>query len=80
MPVLYVLAVPEYQSLVDYAERRPDLMVSTLGDYRKIEADGNLTIPRKATGLGQAVWFGALVGGFEGTIAEFSESQLVIGT
>ena len=80
MPVLYVLAVPEFQPLVDYAERRPDLTVSTLGDYRKIEADGSLSIPRKAAGLGQAVWFGALVSGFEGTIAEFSESQLVIGT
>lgn len=79
MPALYVLSVPEFQPLIDHAETAAELTVSALGDYRKIEGDGQITIPRAATGMGQAVWFGALVGGFEGAIIEFSETQLVIG-
>jgi hypothetical protein len=79
MPALYVLSVPEFQPLIDYAEAAADLTVSAMGDYRKIEGAGTLTIPRAATGMGQAVWFGALVGGFEGDIIAFNETQLVIG-
>ncbi len=79
MPVLFVLDVAEFAPIVDYAEGRAELTVTSLGTYRKIEADGEIAIPRAATGLGQAVWFGALVGGYEGTIVEFSETRLVIG-
>ena len=79
MPALYVLSVPEFQPLIDYTEAAADLTVTALGDYRKIEAAGTLTIPRVATGLGQAVWFGALVGGIEGVILEFNEKRLMIG-
>jgi hypothetical protein len=79
MPALYVLSVPEFQPLIDYAEAAADLTVTHLGDYRKIEAAGEITIRRAATGLGQAVWFGALVGGIEGEILEFNEKRLMIG-
>ena len=78
MAALYVLSVPEFQPLIDYAEAAAELTVSALGDYRKIEAAGAITIPRAATGMGQAVWFGALVGGFEGAIEEFTETRLII--
>ena len=79
MPALYVLSVPEFQPLIDYAEAAAELTVLAQGDYRKIECAGTVTIPRAATGMGQAVWFGALVGGFEGGILEFNENRLMIG-
>ena len=79
MPVLFVPDVPEYAPLVDYAAGQAGLSVSTLGAYREIRGDREISIPRAATGLGQAVWFGALVGGLQGEILEFSETRLVIG-
>ena len=79
MPALFVLDVPEFAPLVVYAEARDGLTVATLGDYRIIRSDGDIAIPRVETGMGQAVWFGALAGGFEGEIVEFSETRLVIG-
>lgn len=79
MPTLFVLDIPEYGPLADFAEGRAELVVTALGNYRKIHAAGEIVISRPATGLGAAVWFGALVGGFEGKILEFNETQLVIG-
>ncbi|MCZ6605256.1 MAG: hypothetical protein O7A03_08945 [Alphaproteobacteria bacterium] len=79
MPALFVLDVPEYAPLVAYAQSQAGLTISSLGGYRKIEANDEIAIPRAATGMGQAVWFGALVGGFEGAILEFSETRLAIG-
>ena len=53
--------------------------VTAIGDYRKIHSAAEIVIQRAATGLGQAVWFGALTGGFEGVILEFNENRLMIG-
>ncbi len=79
MPALFVLDVPEFAALVEYAETQAELTVTHLGEYRKIRGTREIIIPRAATGMGQAVWFGALVGGIEGAIMEFSETRLVIG-
>ncbi len=78
MPALFVLDVPEFAPIVDYAERQAGLRVTRLGDYRKIHGEAEIAIPRASTGMGQAVWFSALVGGFEGAILEFSETRLVV--
>tara|TARA_B100000315_G_C14512537_1_gene557662 strand:+ start:238 stop:477 length:240 start_codon:yes stop_codon:yes gene_type:complete len=79
MPVLYVVDVPEFQPLVDYARNAPELTVSKQANYHKIEAAGELVIHREATGMDAAIWFGGLVGGYEGKIVEFSEDVLRIG-
>jgi len=79
MAILYVLDVPEFKPLVDYAEGAPDLAVSQHGAYHKIEAAGELTILRQPTGMDAAIWFGGLVGGYEGEVKEFSEDVLRIG-
>jgi hypothetical protein len=78
MAILYVLDVPEFSSLVDFSERAYELSVTNHGAYRKIEAADKLTISRVDTGMDPAIWFGALVGGFEGNIEEFSEHTLTI--
>jgi hypothetical protein len=76
--VLFVLEVPEYAPLSDYARTQPDLTVAPCGPYQKISGD-KIEIPRAATAMEPAVWFGALVGGFEGNIVEFGDERLVIG-
>lgn len=76
MVVLYVLDVPEFSPLLSYAEGALDLSVSDYGIYKKVEAETTLMIPRAATGMDPAIWFGALVGGFDGTLDEFSEDIL----
>jgi hypothetical protein len=78
MAVLYVLDVPEFSPLVDFANGAVDLTVTDHGAYKKIKAVDTLTIPREDTGMDPAIWFGALVGGFEGRVEEFSESFLKI--
>ena len=79
MPALFVLCVPEFKPLVDYAETQGNLTVTAIGDYRKIHSAAEIVIQRAATGLGEAVWFGAMTGGFEGVILEFNENRLMIG-
>jgi hypothetical protein len=79
MPALFVLSVSEFQPLIDCAETQGDLTVTAIGDYRKIHSTAEIVIHRAATGLGRAVWFGALTGGFEGVILEFNEIRLMIG-
>jgi hypothetical protein len=64
---------------VDYAGTRAELTVAAQGEYHKIHSGAEIAIARATTGLGQAVWFGALTGGFEGAIIEFSETWLIIG-
>jgi len=78
MAVLYVLDVPEFSPLVDFSKRVSELSVTNHGAYRKIEAADKLTISRIDIGMDPAIWFSALVGGFEGNIEEFSEHTLTI--
>ncbi|HVM77645.1 MAG TPA: hypothetical protein VMU06_01410 [Stellaceae bacterium] len=71
MPALYVLKVPEFRPLIACAERDPRLRTTDCGNYVRIDGDPELTIARSATGMGEALWFGSLVGGIEGRISEF---------
>ena len=50
--------------------------LSARGDYHVAEAAGEIVLHRASVGVGQAVWFGALTGGVNGAIVEFSEQTL----
>jgi hypothetical protein len=76
MPSLFVLDVPEFASLIAGAG---DHRVERRAGYVLIEAAEKIVVERAKSGLGDAVWFGALTGGFEGRIMEFSADRLVIG-
>ena len=78
MTALYVLDVPEYAPLARAASSDTQFTVVKAGSYFKIVTTGRLTIERSDTGLGPAVWFGALVAGFDGKIVEYSDRRLVI--
>jgi len=73
---IYVLDVPEFSALVAALRERPEISVEKHGDYFVARSAGEIVVERRATGVGQAVWFGALTGGIRGHIVTFSESEL----
>ena len=75
MPTLYVLDVPEFAPFVQGA--RGSMRVQRSGDYFALSGD-EIRISRRSTGLRKAVWYGALTGGFEGTLQRFDDDELVI--
>jgi hypothetical protein len=77
MPKLYVLEVPEFAPLLR-ACRAQRYATASRGGYTVVSAPGEIAIARQATGQGEAVWFGALTGGFAGRIAAFDGEQLRI--
>jgi hypothetical protein len=77
MPILFVLDVPEFAPLI--AGAAGGHKVRRRGGYAAIEAPDNVVVERARSGLGDAVWYGALTGGYEGRIVEFSADRLVIG-
>jgi hypothetical protein len=77
MPCLFVLDVPEFAPLI--AGAAAGHSVRRRAGYAMIEAPDRIIVERAKSGLGDAVWFGALTGGYEGRIVEFSAERLVIG-
>ncbi len=75
---IYLLRVPEFAPLVRGLAATAGITISQHGDYDVAEATGEIVLERRATGVGEAVWFGALTGGVNGTIVEFSEHTLRI--
>jgi hypothetical protein len=75
---IYLLSVPEFEPLVRGLTTTAGVSVAQRGDYHVAEATGEIVLHRKDVGVGQAVWFGALTGGIDGTIVEFSEATLRI--
>ena len=77
MPCLFVLDGPEFAPLI--AGAGDAHKVSRRGGYAASEAPESVVVERARSGLGDAVWYGALTGGYEGRIVEFSADRLVIG-
>jgi len=72
MPVVYVLDVPEFRSLIEIASRRPDWRVTPVpGNYFRIESTAELVFRRKDLKMKPAVWYGCFTGGVRGKIVRF---------
>jgi hypothetical protein len=78
MAMLYVLNVPEFEPLRLAAGRKAGIDVTAISNYTCISASGELCLLREETGLGKAIWYGALTGGYLGRIARFDDEQLAI--
>jgi hypothetical protein len=74
---LFVLDVPEFASLVA-AGAASGLQVERREGYAQLAAPDAIRLDRAATGLGRAVWYGALTGGYLGSIERFDDEALVI--
>ncbi|WP_179402490.1 VOC family protein [Burkholderia guangdongensis] len=76
---VYVLDVPEFAALAELADRSEGCTATRLGNgYVRIDGNPDLRFGRKALGFKPAVWYGALTGGFRGTIRQFDMDALVI--
>jgi hypothetical protein len=78
MVTLFVLQVPEFAPLRDAAARKKLLTVESGRRYARISASSELFLTRAETGLGKAVWYGALTGGYSGKIVRFDDDELRI--
>lgn len=73
---IYVLDVPEFSALVAALRATPGISIEKHADYFVARSAGEIVVERRATGVGQAVWFGALTGGIRGRIVTFSDDEL----
>jgi len=79
MPTIYFVDVPEFRPFTRCLSKRAGLKRVEANGYVGFSSTQEIAISRDETGLNEAVWFGALVAGFEGEIVEFTESVLRIG-
>jgi hypothetical protein len=75
---IFLLDVPEFAPLVRGLANVAGVSIEARGDYQVAQATGEIVLQRSDTGVGEAVWFGALSGGVSGTIVEFTEQTLRI--
>lgn len=64
---IYVLEVPENESVVKVAAQHPAVTVDKVGPYFRVSADEDIVVDRRATGVRHAVWYSAIAG-LEGSI------------
>jgi hypothetical protein len=77
MASLFVLDVPEFQPLIE-AAGKAGTSVTRKASFARLSAPGRLIIERQATGLGLAIWYGALTGGYQGRVERFDGDQIII--
>lgn len=78
MPSIYFPDVPEYRPLVQAAAKLPEVQRKRSGGYVAFTSPQPIRIRREQTGLVEAVWFGALVGGYDGRVVKFNDEELEI--
>ena len=82
MVVLYVLDVPEFFPIVEFARRLPDCRITkSEKGYWRVEAPTEIVLNRRAMKMKPAVWYGLFTGGFNGEIASWDRDEVrIIGT
>lgn len=78
MAAIYFPDVPEYQPFISLLSKRWGIRSQRGGGYVAFTSDLPIVLERSETGLEEAVWFGALVAGFQGQIATFNGRVLQI--
>lgn len=73
---LFMLDVPENQSIVDVARDLPEVEVGALGPYLVIESEAPITIDRRAAGVRHAVWYSCVAGLAGVRIAQWDKDAL----
>lgn len=78
MPAVYFPDVPEYQPFISVLSGREGVRSKRAAGYVAFESEQPIEVARAETSLEEAVWFGALVAGFEGQIETFDPQTLKI--
>jgi hypothetical protein len=76
---IYVPDFPEFKPFIDGARSTGNCQImSPDRGYWRVKAEQEITLHRKALGLGPALWNSALAGGFRGKIAEYGRDAMRI--
>lgn len=78
MPAVYFPDVPEYQPFITTFSKQQGVRSKRAAGYVVFESERPIEVARSETNLEEAVWFGALVAGFEGQIEKFDPQTLKI--
>lgn len=79
MPTVFILDVEEFRPMIDQAHQMEGVTVLHYPPgYVRVSSDFEISFNRKALGFKPAVWYGALTGGLQGRIAEYSRDTLRI--
>ena len=79
MPKLFVLDAPEFRPIVEVARTKPGLTVTgPKAGYFSVSTQGDLRMDRAETGLSEALWFGAVTGGYRGAGMTLDGQTLLI--
>lgn len=78
MPAVYFPDVPEYQPFIATLSKQAGVSSKQAAGYVAFESERPIEVARAETNLEEAVWFGALVAGFEGQIETFDPETLKI--
>ena len=79
MPVVFVLDVAEFKPVLDALAVNEDAEISgPSAGYWSVRSDGELALNRKRSGIGLALWYSSLAGGYIGDIAQFDRDDIRI--
>ena len=79
MPTLFVLDAPEFRPIVDVARGRGEITLKgPVCGYYSLSTEADLRIERSETGLSEALWFGAVTGGYRGAAMTLDSRALLI--
>jgi hypothetical protein len=76
MPAIYFLDVPEYGPLIRALTSCQDVRCERARGYVAFRSETEIAVRREELGILEAIWFGALVAGYEGTITRFDDQEL----
>lgn len=79
MPKIHVVDVPEFAGIVDFARAQDGVLVTGPNKgYLTISSGEDLVFDRRGCGFKPALWYSCLIGGLDGTIAQFDRDTLRI--
>lgn len=76
MTTLYILDVPEFRPVIKVGVAAEGVRERAVGSHVELTSDGPITIDRRATGVGPAVWYSAVGAVAQGRIAQFDKEAL----
>lgn len=76
MTTLFILDVPENETVPQVAATDPAVSVSRIGPYFKIDSDATIVIDRRATGCRHAVWYSCVGGLADARITQHDKNAL----
>lgn len=76
MASLFVVKEHDFLPLAEYASSPGGVRRTERKNFIEVQFDGELTVPRAATGMRHAVWYSSLAGLSGAHVVQFDKEQL----